>query len=101
MTNPKSTVNVKIDTGVKETAAALLARMGIDQTTAIDMFYRKIIAIRTLPFQPEPLPSSGEQLLAAIKSRDIPNVTLPADENGGALIDREKQPELFDWAEKG
>ncbi|MCL2030620.1 MAG: type II toxin-antitoxin system RelB/DinJ family antitoxin [Oscillospiraceae bacterium] len=101
MPNAKSTVNVKIDTDVKETAAALLARMGIDQTTAIDMFYRKIIAVRTLPFQPEPLPTPGEQLLAAIKRKGIPNITLPADENGHAFIDKEKHPELYDWAVNG
>jgi len=44
----KSNVNVKIDTTVKETATMLLGRMGIDQTTAIDMFYRQIIAERRL-----------------------------------------------------
>jgi len=45
MVATKSNVNVKIDTVVKETATMLLDRMGIDQTTAIDMFYRQIIAI--------------------------------------------------------
>ena len=101
MPSVKSTVNVKIDTNVKETAAALLAGMGIDQTTAIDMFYRKIIAVRALPFQPEPLPTNGEQLLAAIKRKGIPHITLPADENGHAFIDKEKHPELYDWAVNG
>ena len=101
MPNKKSTVNVKIDANVKETAAALLARMGIDQTTAIEMYYRKIIAVKALPFQPEPLPSTGEQLLAAIKRKGIPNITLPTDENGHALIDKEKHPELFNWAVEG
>jgi len=40
MTTTKSNVNVKIDSAIKETATMLLERMGIDQTTAIDMFYR-------------------------------------------------------------
>jgi DNA-damage-inducible protein J len=101
MNNTKSNVNVKIDANVKDAAATLLSRMGIDQTTAIEMFYRKIIAVRTLPFQPEPLPSNGEQLLAAIKRKNIPNITLEADENGYAFIDKEKYPELHDWAENG
>ncbi|MCL2098847.1 MAG: type II toxin-antitoxin system RelB/DinJ family antitoxin [Oscillospiraceae bacterium] len=101
MSNTKSTVNVKIDANVKEAAALLLARMGMDQTTAIDMFYRKIIAARTLPFQPEPLPSTGERLLDAIKRKNIPNITLPTDENGHAFIDKEKHPELYDWAVNG
>jgi len=101
VSNAKSTINVKIDADVKKTAAALLARMGIDQTTAIDMFYRKIIAVKTIPFQPEPLPTTGEQLLTAIKRKNIPNVMLPADENGHAFIDKEKHPDLYEWAVKG
>jgi len=48
----KTNVNVKIDAWVKESATILLDRMGIDQTTAIDMFYRQIIAEQRLPFQP-------------------------------------------------
>jgi addiction module RelB/DinJ family antitoxin len=97
----KSTVNVKIDANVKEEAAMLLARMGIDQTTAIEMYYRKIIAVKALPFQPEPLPSTGEQLLAAIRRKGIPNIVLPPDKNGHAFIDKEKHPELHDWAVNG
>jgi len=101
MQSTKSTVNVKIDADVKNSAANLLSRMGIDQTTAIEMYYRKIIAVKALPFQPEPVPSAGEQLLAAIKRKGIPNITLPADENGNAFIDKEKYPELYDWAVEG
>jgi len=101
MQSTKSTVNVKIDANVKALAASFLARMGIDQTTAIEMYYRKIIATKALPFQPEPIPSTGEQLLAAIKHKGIPNVTLTADENGHAQIDKNKHPELFDWAVNG
>ena len=51
-----------------------------------------------LPFQPELIPSNGEQLLAAIKRKNIPNINLPADENGYAFIDKEKYPELYAWA---
>ena len=101
MPNGKATINVKIDANVKETATTLLARMGIDQTTAIDMFYRKIIAAKTLPFQPEPILKNGEQLLAIIKSKNIPNISLPADENGHAFIDKDKHPDLYDWAVEG
>jgi len=101
MANAKSTVNVKIDANVKEAAALLLARMGIDQTTAIDMFYRKIIAVRTLPFQPEPLPSSGERLLDAIKRKNIPHKTVEVNAEGHIIVDKDKDPELYDWAVNG
>jgi len=101
MPGVKSTINVKIDADVKEAAASLLARMGIDQTTAIDMFYRKIIAVKTLPFQPEPLPTNSEQLLAAIKNKNIPHKTVEVNSDGHIIADKDKDPELFDWAVNG
>jgi len=97
----KSNVNVKIDTVVKETATMLLDRMGIDQTTAIDMFYRQIIAERRLPFQPVVAFSLEEQLTAAIAKRNIPRVKLEADENGNAIVNKDKHPEIHDWAVNG
>ena len=101
MTTAKSNVNVKIDTAVKEAAIMLLDRMGIDQTTAIDMFYRQIIAERRLPFQPIVAPTLEEQLTIAIAKRNIPRVKLEADENGHAIVDKEKHPEIYDWAVNG
>ena len=64
----KSNVNVKIDADVKEQATQLLARMGLDQTTAIDMFYRQIIIERRLPFQPTVAQTYGERALDIIRS---------------------------------
>ena len=101
MTATKSTLNVKIDRSVKERAAQLLESMGIDHTTAIDMYYRQIIAERRLPFQPVASPTLEEQLTEAIAKRNIPRVKLEADENGYAVIDKEKHPELYDWAVNG
>ena len=101
MTATKSNINVKIDSAVKEAATTLLDRMGIDQTTAIDMFYRQIIAERRLPFQPVVAPSLEEQLTAAITKRNIPRVRLEADENGNAIVDKDKHPEIYDWAVNG
>ena len=97
----KSNVNVKIDAEVKGAATMLLDRMGIDQTTAIDMFYRQIIAERRLPFQPVVAPTLEEQLTAAIAKRNIPRVQLEADENGYAIVDKDKHPEIYDWAVNG
>ena len=101
MANGKSNVNVKIDKDVKELATQLLERMGIDQTTAIDMFYRQIITERRLPFQPTVAQSYGEQVLNVVKGKNTPNITLPADANGNAYIDKKKHPELYDWAVNG
>ena len=101
MVATKSDVNVKIDTTVKEAATMLLDRMGIDQTTAIDMFYRQIIAERRLPFQPVVAPTLEEQLTEAIAKRNIPRVRLEADENGNAIADKNMRPEIQNWAVNG
>ena len=96
----KSNVNVRIDTDVKELATQLLGRMGLDQTTAIDMFYRQIIAERRLPFQPVVSPTIDEQIATAALKRNPKRVSLPADENGNVIIDKEKHPDIYDWTMK-
>ena len=101
MTATKTTLNIKIDKGVKEKASQLLEAMGLDHTTAIDMYYRQIITERGLPFQPSVAQTYGNQLLDLIKQKDIPNITLPADESGHAYIDKEKHPDLYYWAVNG
>ena len=97
----KSNVNVKIDTIVKEQAIKILNQMGIDQTTAIDMYYRQIIAERRLPFQPTVAQTYGKQVLDLVKLKNIPNITLHADKNGNAYIDKDQHPDLYDWAVNG
>jgi DNA-damage-inducible protein J len=100
MINENSIVNVEIDKGVETLAVRLLESMGIDQKTAIDMFYRQIIRERRLPFQPAAL-SLDEQIVAAALKRNPKRVTLPADENGNVFIDKEKYPDIYDWAVNG
>ena len=101
MASVKSTLNIKIDKSVKEIAAQLLESMGLDHTTAIDMYYRQIITERRIPFQPTSGLSLDEQLMATIKTKNIPEVTLECDENGNAIIDKDKHPELHDWLVNG
>ncbi|MDR1192984.1 MAG: type II toxin-antitoxin system RelB/DinJ family antitoxin [Peptococcaceae bacterium] len=101
MANTKSNVNVKIDADVKELAIRFLGRMGLDQTTAIDMFYRQIIAERRLPFQPTLIPTLEERLASAVLKKNIPTITLDADESGRAVIDKERYPEIYDWLVNG
>jgi DNA-damage-inducible protein J len=101
MINTKSNVNVKIDKSVKEIAAQILESMGLDHTTAIEMFYRQIITERKLPFQPTSGLTLDEQIIAAIKKKNTPRVRLDCDENGNILIDKDEHPDLYDWAVNG
>ena len=99
--NAKSNVNVKIDTDIKELASQFLSRMGLDQTTAIDMFFRQIIAERRLPFQPSVNSTLDEQIIAAALKRNPKRATLQTDDSGNVIIDKELNPDIYDWAVNG
>ena len=101
MKTVKSNVNVIIDAAVKEQATQLLDRMGIDQTTAIDMFYRQIISERRLPFQPTAAKTYGEQVLDLIRRKNIPRKAVEVNADGHIIADKDKDPELYDWAMNG
>jgi len=97
----KANVNVRIDSNIKELASKLLDRMGLDQTTAIEMFYRQIIAERRLPFQPVVTSTLDEQIAATAIKNNQKMVELATDENGNILIDKKLHPEIYDWAVNG
>jgi len=101
MTKTKANVNIKIDADVKELATTLLSKMGLDQTTAIDMFYRQIIAERRLPFQPIVIPTLDEQITVAALKRSSKNIELSTDENGNIIVDKEKHPDIYNWVVNG
>ena len=101
MASTKSNVIVEIDTDVKELAAQLLGRMGIDETTAIDMFFRQIIAERRLPFQPIASLTLDEQIIAAALNNPANKTELTVDTNGNILVDKDRNPEIYDWAVNG
>ena len=98
---PKANVNVKIDANVKELATQLLERMGLDQTTAINIFYRQIISERRLPFQPAINPTLDEQIVTAALNRNPKRIKMEADTNGNVLLDKSLHPEIYDWAVNG
>jgi len=98
---PKANVNVKIDADIKKLATQLLERMGLDQTTAIDIFYRQIISERRLPFQPMVNPTIDEQIAMAALRRNPKKIKLEADADGNVLLDKKLHPEIYDWAVNG
>ena len=98
---PKANVNVKIDADVKELATQFLERMGLDQTTAIDIFFRQIISERRLPFQPVVNLTLDEQIAIAALRRNPKKIKLEADTDGNILLDKELHPEMYDWAING
>lgn len=65
----KAVVQVRIDENVKSQAVAVLNSLGMDTSTAINVFFRQVIAENGLPFQPKQAKFNTETL-AAIKESD-------------------------------
>jgi DNA-damage-inducible protein J len=104
MAAAKSNVNVKIDSVVKEQATQLMAQMGLDQTTAIELLYRQIIVDRKLPFQPSLAPDYAgyaNQISEIVKQKNIPHKAVSLNAEGHIVIDKDKDPEEYDWAVNG
>jgi len=55
-------------------------------------------ANKAAQLQPKSELSLDEQLMAALKKSNPKRVRLEADENGSLIIDKEKHPDLYDWA---
>ena len=66
-----TTMNIRMDTEVKKEAQALFSELGLDMTTAINIFLRQSIRERALPFAlrlDPPVPNA--KTLAAMKEGD-------------------------------
>ncbi len=57
MATKTANVNARIQQDIKQQAEAILTRMGLPRSVAIDMFYRQIIMHDGIPF-PVTIPSS-------------------------------------------
>ena len=101
MITEKSNINVAIDADITKLATQIFERMGIDQTIAINMFFHQVIAKRGLPFQPVPVQTYGEQALDIIKRKNIPHKAVEVNIEGNIIVDKAKDPELYDWAVNG
>ena len=52
-------------------------------------------------FKPVASRSLDEQIVAAALKRNPRRVSLPTDENGNVIIDKEKYPDIYDWVVNG
>jgi len=52
-------INIRTDAEVKKAAQELFARLGMDMTTAVNIFLRQAISKNTLPLEITPVPSGN------------------------------------------
>jgi DNA-damage-inducible protein J len=65
-----SPVYVRIDTNLKENAEKILIQLGISPSSAIQMFYSRIVLERGLPFNLH-LPSSQPENVASMTQSEL------------------------------
>ncbi len=63
----KASMNIKVDTEVRDEAKTLFGKMGLDMTTAVNMFLLAAIRENGIPFQVTAMSQQerAEQMLAA------------------------------------
>ena len=69
MSNLTSAINVNVPSDVKEEATILFNNLGLNMSTAINMFLKRAIYERGIPFEvKEPIPN--KELLTALEELD-------------------------------
>lgn len=69
MANLTSAINIQIDAQDKIEATNILKDLGLNMTTAINMFVKQIIKCNGIPFEIKN-PSPSKELLSALKEGD-------------------------------
>ena len=61
-----TTMNIRIDRGIKESAKKVFAELGLDLSTAVNIFFRQAIRENGIPFEMK-LDTPNKETLDAIK----------------------------------
>ena len=102
-----TSLTVRVDESTKKDFDKFCEDIGTNATAAVNMFIKTVVHTKVLPFPitdgyvGEQDTMQSTQLLDIIKRKNIPNVTLAEDENGHAYIDKNKYPDIYDWAVNG
>jgi DNA-damage-inducible protein J len=99
----QSTISVRVDEDTKNRFERFCSELGMNATVAVNMFIRTALRENRIPFElkaSDPI-SQQEWLKEALVRKGIPVITLEDDGNGNAFIDKDKYPDLYDWAVNG
>ena len=97
-----SIVQARIDNNLKQKVESLFDDLGLDIPTAIRLFLTQCVKREGLPFdvsRPQSIAKPNDRLAQLLAGR--PRVRLETDENGHAVVDKEKHPRLYEWAVNG
>ena len=81
----KKRVQVQIDKDLADDTEAILSELGLNPTTAINMFYKRIVAEAALPFKP------------ALSEAERANLRLLKATEGTPVTEFKDAKEVTDW----
>ena len=98
-----SSITVRVDNDTKRRFDHICEEIGLTPTAAINTFIHAVLRDNGIPFllKTGNSISQQERLKAALRKKSVPIETLEADEKGNIIIDKEKYPDLYDWAVNG
>ena len=98
-----SSITVRIDENTKRMFDHICEEIGLTPTIAINAFIRAVLRDKGIPFplKADNSLSQKELIKAALLRKGVPIETLEADTHGNIVIDKEKNPDLYDWAVNG
>ena len=98
-----SSITVRVDDNTKRKFDHICDEIGLTPTAAINTFIRAVLRESGIPFPlktDDSIPQQG-WIKTALLRKGVPIETLEADEHGNIVIDKEKHPDLHDWAVNG
>ncbi|MCL2218195.1 MAG: type II toxin-antitoxin system RelB/DinJ family antitoxin [Defluviitaleaceae bacterium] len=82
MTGETTNINIRMDKALKEQAESLLSELGMNMTTAFNIFLRQTVRERAIPFQisanmprRKAILTEGQELLKSIQEDSVKNGT--------------------------
>ncbi|MCL2199918.1 MAG: type II toxin-antitoxin system RelB/DinJ family antitoxin [Defluviitaleaceae bacterium] len=98
-------LNIRIDKGLKEQAEVFFNELGLNMSSAFNIFVRQSLRQGKIPFElsvvADPKLTIDEQIREAALRRNPKRVKLQTDESGSVIVDKDKHPDIYDWAVNG
>ena len=66
---PATNINIRVDNAIKQEAQDIFSSMGLDMTTAINIFLRQSIRQRSIPFAVSAEPAKKTPKLGCMKGK--------------------------------
>ena len=98
-----SSITVRVDDDTKRRFDHICEEIGLTPTAAINTFIRAVLRESGIPFPLKTYDAipQHEWMKSVLLRKGVPIETLEADEHGNIIIDKEKHPDLHDWAVNG